>query len=97
MITRSPTSAWVSETPAPIAQSRPIRTFGPMTAVGPITVPPPISAPGPTTAAGSMEAPLSMRAEGWTNALGDTPSDANSDDGCSAAGNSARATLTKAR
>ena len=37
-MTRSPTSAFISETPGPIEQLRPMRTPGPMTALAPTTV-----------------------------------------------------------
>ena len=53
-MTRSPISACMSETWAPIEQLRPMRTPGPMTALARDTVPAPISAPGPTTAPGSI-------------------------------------------
>ena len=83
--------------PAPIAQSRPMRTSGPITAPAAITVPAPISARGPITAAGSIVTPFSSRADGCTSALGDTPLASNSEDGRIAPGNSFSATATKAR
>ncbi len=64
MITRSPTSAFISEAPGPIEQLRPMRTPGPITALAPTTVSVPISAPGPTTTPGSSTTPLSSRADG---------------------------------
>ncbi len=86
MITRSPISAWRIEAPAPIAQSRPMRTSGPITAPAAITVPAPISARGPITASGSMVTPASSRAVGCTCAPAARPLAPNSDDGRSAAG-----------
>ena len=70
-MTRSPISALLIAAPAPIEQSRPIRTSGPITALAPITVPAPISARGPITAPGSTVTPSSSRAVGCTCAPGD--------------------------
>ncbi len=52
--------------PAPIAQSRPMRTSAPITALAPISVPLPISARGPITAPGSTVTPLPAARVGWT-------------------------------
>jgi len=60
-------------------------------------VPAPISAPGPITASGSIVTPASIRAQACTLALPARPLTPNSDDGRNAPGNSARATVTKAR
>ena len=94
-MTRSPISASVITAPAPIEQSRPMRTSVPITAVAPMTVPPPISARGPITAPGSTVTPLSSRALGCTCAPAMLPASA-SEDGRSACGNNSRATATKA-
>ncbi len=95
-MTRSPISALVMIVPAPIEQSRPIRTSAPITAFAPIMVPLPISARGPTTAPGSIVTPSSIRALGSTCAPVKSPGP-DSEDGRSACGNNSRATVTKAR
>ncbi len=85
-MTRLPSSAWVSDTCGPMAQSRPIRTLGPTTAPAASTVPEPISACGPTTTPGSTMTPASRRAVGWIIAPGEIPVAPNSDWGLSACG-----------
>src|SRR4029077_5794086 len=97
-ITRSPIKLFVMEALAPIAQWRPMRTFGPIAAPELITVPVPISARGPITAPGSTVTPVSMRALGWTKEPTAIPPPAsNREDGRKASGKSPRATSTKAR
>src|SRR5215831_13108670 len=95
-MTRSPSKALSIVVPAPIEQSRPMRTPVPITAFAPITLPLPISTPGPTTAPGSTVTPSSIRARASTWAS-EKSAGLHSEAGRNACGNNLRAAVTKAR
>ncbi len=97
IVTRLPTSAWVTVAAGPMKPSRPNRTPAPTTALAETTVPRPISAPAPTTAPGSTVTPSSRRAAGWTCAAGETPVSPHGPCRRVAAGNSRCITSATAR
>ena len=83
--------------PAPIAQSRPMRTSGPITALAAMTVPVPISARGPIDRAGiDGDAALQPRLRVHVRA-GRRPRRRRATTAAARAETASRATSTKAR